>query len=328
MTRPAGPPMTEPAGPPVIDVHSHFIPPAYWSAVAERMATEPSFAALARANNLSPQSDDGPMRTLAGRIGEMDDAGVAITALSLPPPGAAIRYGDAKLISRINDELIAAAGQFPGRLRVLCALPLPDVAASLVELGRLSAHELVRGVAVTTTAQHWRLDDRELDAVYDRMTALGLPLLAHPALEPLPGAYADFALTASVSAVVSSTVGVLRMIYGGTLDRVGDLTVIVPHLGGTIPYLMQRLEDLGRDIPARHRLPHYLARNLILDTCSYYPPAFRCALDTVGSSRLALGTDYPFRGSLRRAVDDVRSHQLSATAETAVLGGNVARWFA
>jgi predicted TIM-barrel fold metal-dependent hydrolase len=316
------------AGPPVIDVHSHYIPPAYWSAVQDRVAVEPSFATLARNNNLVPQPADGPMRTLAGRIGELDDAGVDIAVLSLPPPGAAIRYGAAELVRCINDELIEAAGQFPDRLRVLCALPLPDVPAALVELGRLSAQELVRGVAVTTNAQHWRLDDPAFDAVYERMTTLGLPLLAHPALEPLPDTYADFALTATVSAVVSSTVGILRMIYGGTFDRVGDLTVIVPHLGGTIPYLMQRLADLGRDQQARHPVSHYLARNLILDTCSYYPPAFRCALETVGSTRLALGTDYPFRGSPGRAVADVRAHQLDAAAEAAILGGNVARWFA
>jgi predicted TIM-barrel fold metal-dependent hydrolase len=318
---------TEVVRAPVIDVHSHFIPPAYWSAVRARMASEPSFAALATANNLSPQPEDGPMRTLAGRIGEMDEAGVTISVLSLPPPGAAIRYGDAGLVRGINDELIEAAGQFPGRLRVLCALPLPDVAASLAELGRVSARELVRGVAVTTNTQHWKLDDGGLDPVYQQIATLGFPVLAHPALEPLPASYADFALTATVSPVVSSTLGVLRMIYGGTFDRVEGLTVIVPHLGGMIPYLMQRLADLGSS-PARHPLPHYLARNLILDTCSYHPPAFRCALDTVGSGRLALGTDYPFRGSPGRAVSDVRSRQLGPAAEAAVLGGNVAHWFA
>ena len=201
------------------------------------------------------------------------------------------------------------------------------MAASLVELGRVAAHDLVRGLAVTTNAQHWQLDDRAFDVIYERIAGLGFPLLAHPALEPLPAVYADFALTATVSPVVSSTLGVLRMIYSGTFDRVPGLTVIVPHLGGIIPYLMQRLADLGRS-QARHPLPHYLATNLILDTCSYYPPAFRCALDTVGSARLALGTDYPFRGSLARAVADVRSSQLGPAAEAAVLGGNVARWFA
>jgi predicted TIM-barrel fold metal-dependent hydrolase len=81
--------------------------------------------------------------------------------------------------------------------------------------------------------------------------------------------------------------------------------------------------------PAQARpLAHYLSQRLILDTCSYHPPAFRCALDTVGAGRMALGTDYPFRGDLLRGVRDVRAQHLSPDAETAVLGGNVARWFA
>ena len=113
MTQPAQATGPDFAAGPVIDVHSHYIPPAYWAAVQDRMATEPSFAALAQQNNLSPQPEDGPMRTLASRIGEMDAAGVGVSVLSLPPPGTAIRYGHADLARRINDELIEAAASSP-----------------------------------------------------------------------------------------------------------------------------------------------------------------------------------------------------------------------
>lgn len=319
--------MSEPSEP-VIDVHSHVIPPAYWSAVQRRMADEPEFARLAQANNLAPQPEDGPMRTTAGRIAEMAAAGVQVSVLSLPPPGAAVCPGDAALAGRVNDELIEAAARHPAQLRVMCVLPLPDVAASLLELERVRGHELVRGLAVTTTARDWRLDDPAFDPIYRRIAELGFPLFAHPALEELPDSYADFRLVAGLSPVVSSSLGVLRMIYSGTLDRAPGLTVIVPHLGGTIPYLTQRLDDLAGPPGQACPLSDYLTERLILDTCSYHPPAFRCALETVGAERMALGTDYPFRGDLLRAVRDVRSQQLGPGAEAAVLGGNVARWFA
>ena len=313
---------------PVIDVHSHLIPNAYWSAITERVDADAAFASLARRNNLVPQSVSGPMRMVDARLEEMDAAAVDISVLSLPPPGAAMRPGDGELVRRINDELAAIAETSPQRLRVLCALPLPDVEASLRELDRLEKHELVRGVGVTTTVADWHLDDPELDPIYQRMAERDLPLFTHPALEPLPAAYDDFALTASLSAVVSSTLGVLRLVYSGTLDRAPGLTVIMPHLGGVIPYLMQRLIDLGGEQQAAHPLDHYLRERLLLDTCSYHPPAFRCALETAGADRLVLGTDYPFRGTLRRAVADVRSQMLAPSEEAAVLGGTVARWFA
>jgi len=292
------------------------------------MAGDPGFARLAQANNLAPQPEDGPMRTTAGRIAEMAAAGVHVSVLSLPPPGVALGPADALLAASVNDQLIDAAECYPDQLRAMCVLPLPDVRASLRELERVHRHELVRGVAVTTTSSGWRLDDPAFDPIYQRIAEFGFPLFAHPALEELPDAYADFRLTAGLSPVVSSSLGVLRLIYSGTLDRVQDLTMIVPHLGGTIPYLVQRLDDLAGHPAQARPLARYLIRRLILDTCSYHPPAFRCALETVGAARMALGTDYPFRGDLLRGVRDVRAQQLDPDAEAAVLGGNVARWFA
>lgn len=292
------------------------------------MAGDPEFARLAQANNLAPQPGGGPMRTTAGRIVEMAAAGIQISILSLPPPGIAISPGDISLAASVNDQLIETAARYPAQLRALCVLPLPDVRASLDELKRVQGQDLIRGVAVTTTSYGWRLDDPAFDPIYRRIADLGLPLFTHPALENLPAAYADFGLIAGLSPVMSSSLGVLRMIYSGTLDRTPGLTVIVPHLGGTIPYLAQRLDDLAGSPAQARPLAHYLSQRLILDTCSYHPPAFRCALDTVGAGRMALGTDYPFRGDLLRGVRDVRAQHLSPDAETAVLGGNVARWFA
>ena len=313
---------------PVIDVHSHFIPDAYWSAIGRRVDAEPDFAELARRNNLVPQLDDGPMRTVRMRLSEMDSAGVDISVISLPPPGVAIRAGDARLARDVNDGLVEAAMSDADRLRVMCVLPLPDADSSIAELRRLRDHPLVRGVAVTTNVQGWSLDALDLQPVYEEIAQADLPLFVHPALEPLPAVFDDFALTASVAAVMSSSLGVLRMIYAGTFDRSPGLTVIMPHLGGVIPYLLQRLMDLGGQQGARYPLRHYVERRLIFDTCSYHPPAFRCAADTVGIGRLALGTDYPFRGSLGRAVEDVRSQHLREDDEAAVLGRTVAHWFA
>ncbi len=313
---------------PIIDVHSHFIPEPYWEAIQTRIAADPAFADLATRNNLVPQPEGGPMRDVRVRIKDMDDAGVAISVLSLPPPGVVISPGDAALAKKVNDALVDAAALEPRRFRAMCVLPLPDVEASLAELDRALAHPLIRGVALTTDSQHWRLDDEELLPIYRRLADADRPLFVHPALEPLPAVYAEYALTASVAAVVSSSLGVLRMIYSGMLDREPRLTVIMPHLGGVIPYLAQRLSDLGGRQLSAQPLSHYLERRLLFDTCSYHPPAFRCAVDTVGASRLVLGTDYPFRGSIRRAVDDVRANELDPAAERGVLGATVSHWFA
>jgi aminocarboxymuconate-semialdehyde decarboxylase len=119
---------------------------------------------------------------------------------------------------------------------------------------------------------------------------------------------------------------VVRLIFSGMLDRVPDLDVIVPHLGGTLPYLTQRFVDMGHG-DAELDVAHYLRHRLWLDTCSYHPPAFRCAVDTAGADRIVLGTDFPFRGSLQRAVDDVVANAPGPDARAAILGGTASRWF-
>jgi predicted TIM-barrel fold metal-dependent hydrolase len=311
-----------------IDVHSHYIPSSYWDAINARIDHDPTFAGLARRNNLVVESLADRMRRVDGRLADMDSAAIDLSVLSLPPPGSAVSASDTQLAMRINDELIEVAESHADRFRVLACLPLPNVDVALSEIDRARASEFVRGIAVTTKMHDWRLDDPQFDAVWCRLAELDLPLFTHPALEEVPPAFDDYDLVATVSAIMSSTVGVLRLVYGGTFDRVPDLKVIMPHLGGTLPYLQQRLDDLSRSSRAVHPIGHYLQSNLILDCCSYHPPALQCALETVGADRLALGTDYPFRGSVSRAVSDIQSHPLSKEDREAILGGNISRWFA
>jgi aminocarboxymuconate-semialdehyde decarboxylase len=222
--------------------------------------------------------------------------------------------------------MLEAAERHPGRFSVLLALPLPDIDASVAELERLAAHPLAQGVSALTNAETWTLDEPQFESLWAAVAQHQMPLVLHPAFDCRPAKFTDWTIGGSLHAVVSSSLGIARLVMSGMLDRVPALDVIVPHLGGTIPYLAQRFVDMGRG-EAAHDLAHYLRHRMYLDTCSYHPPAFRCAIDTVGADRLVLGTDYPFRGSLRRAVDDVIENAPTADARVAILGRTASQWF-
>jgi aminocarboxymuconate-semialdehyde decarboxylase len=258
----------------------------------------------------------------------MDDCGVDLSVLSLPPPAAAFGPIDVarRVATEANDALLAAATVHAPRFTVLISMPLPDVDASLREIDRLADHPLVQGVSALTTAESWTLDEARFEPIWARLADLRLPLVLHPAFDCRPEPFAQWNLGGSLHAVMSSSVGAARLVLSGMLDRVPQLDVIVPHLGGTLPYLAQRFVDMGNG-DAAHDLAHYLRHRLYVDTCSYHPPAFRCAVDTCGADRMVLGTDYPFRGSLRRAVDDVIAHAPTPAARAAILGGTATKWF-
>jgi aminocarboxymuconate-semialdehyde decarboxylase len=317
-----------------IDVHSHLVPPAYAIAIAEEAARSEVFHDLAVRNRLLPDAGaDGPATALVSadsRIEEMDHAGIAVSAISVPPPGPTLGP-KARAISSTkatNDGLIAVAEQHPSRFRVLVSLPLPYVEDALAEIERVSSHPLVRGVVLMTVGADWTLDEAQFEPVYQSLAEHQMVGSLHPALEAVGPAFNDFDLSASVAPVLSSTIGALRLALSGMLDRVPEFDVIVPHLGGVIPYLMQRVVDLSGSARAAHSIEHYLAERFYLDTCSFHPPALECALKTTPATRLLLGSDAPFRGPAARAVEDVRTSGLTPREQTAVLGATAANWFA
>jgi aminocarboxymuconate-semialdehyde decarboxylase len=311
-----------------IDTHSHWVPRAHLDAVDDLLREQPALARDYAGMYSLARQPDAPLVALERRIAEMDDCGIDISVISLPPPAAifgSIATGR-RVAAAANDAMLAAAERHPGRFVILLALPLPDVDGSVAELDRVASHPLAQGVSALTNAETWSLDEPQFEAVWANAAQRDLPLVLHPAFDCRPAKFTDWTIGGSLHAMMSSSLGVARLVMSGMLDRVPTLDVIVPHLGGTIPYLAQRFVDMGRG-DAQHDMAHYLRHRLYLDTCSYHPPAFRCALDTVGADRLVLGTDYPFRGSLRRAVDDVIDNAPTAEARAAILGGTASQWF-
>ena len=156
---------------------------------------------------------------------------------------------------------------------------------------------------------------------------LGLPVLLHPAFEPAPDVFGSWRLDTSLYAPTLTSLTAARLALSGALDRLPDLDIIVPHLGGVLPYLAQRMTDQSGSGDAEHDISYYLKHRLWFDTCSFHHPALRCAIDTVSADRLLLATDFPFRGPMSRAVGDIDSAGLPTEQRDAILRGTPTRLF-
>jgi predicted TIM-barrel fold metal-dependent hydrolase len=308
-----------------IDVHTHWKPPSWQALALEYSATDPEFAAL----HALLLSSDSRLESLDVRVAGMDESGVDISALSLAPPAASFGGRDVarRVAQAANDEFLDAAERYPGRFQALLALPLPYIDDALAELDRVGSHPAVGGISALTMMKAWRLDDPEFEPLYRRAAELGLPVALHPLYDPV-GALADsdWGLVGGLTFMVNSSFGIARLFLSGMLDRVPELEIIAPHLGGTLPFLAQRLQDQTAGAGA-HDPMYYLRERMHFDTCSFHAPALQCVMDTVGSHRLVLGSDCPFRGPLTRAVDHIVESVADADARAAILGGNAARWF-
>jgi predicted TIM-barrel fold metal-dependent hydrolase len=103
-----------------------------------------------------------------------------------------------------------------------------------------------------------------------------------------------------------TTAAALGLVYSGVLDACPELVVIHPHLGGTMPYVVDRVVECEINVSIERPLRDYLKRHFYVDTVSRTPGALGLASETYGASRVLYGTDYPWitRAGSRQYVDD------------------------
>ncbi len=301
-----------------VDLHFHLAPASFLR--PPRVDRDPDAPmALSGVLDAFPQLGDGEL----GRRELATAGGKAVISLPWPVSPGADLDETAAAVRLCNDELLAAAAEHAEYAGAMITVDLTDPAIAVAEVRRVADAPALAGVMIYVSPTS-RLDDDGLAEFYAELSARRLPLFLHPALVPAVEGATDWNLNASLSPPVVTSIAAARLMLSGTLDEHPELVLMIPHLGGVLPYLAQRLIDQSGRGAARHDIPTYLRTRTYLDTCSFHRPALRCALDTVGSGRLVLGSDYPFRGPVQRAVADVGSSGVDEATKASILCGNVA----
>jgi len=286
-----------------IDIHNHFYPGSFLRVLEERgeevrIRTDSQGRryleeAGARLVTLTP-----PMVDLDQRFGMMDATGIDIQILSMTSPNVyAFRPDDARQVARmVNDEYAAIKDHHPDRLRCLASVPL-GTGAEIEELDRAILNLGLDGLIVGTNVHGKTLDDPSFEPFWRRVDELRLPVLLHP-MSPMVGTrYLDrFALVPLVGFPFDTTLAVMRLVFSGFVDRFPNVKLIASHTGGALAYLTGRFE-IGYDAYGECRemseRPSQALRRIWYDTIGYHPPALRCLAESVGTSQMVFGTDYP-----------------------------------
>lgn len=298
----------------VIDVHAHWMPESFAALVEEAARSDATFrrrfAAL-----LGPARH--ALADITQLLRQMDEAGVDMALVSVPPPASAVPSAESAsaVAAELNDALVATVSGYPAKLRAVLSLPLHDIGAACTELGRWTDQWQFAGVMLPVAVGPAGIDADAFDPLYRACADSNVPVFLHPALDEASAQLSQWNLNSAIGGPLATTTAVVRLALSGVLDRYPDLTIVAPHLGGTIPTLFGRLADQTRSSLARHHLAHYLCERVYYDTCVFHPPALQCALATFGASRLLLGTDYPFRGPVSRATAELHEHLDPAVSE-------------
>jgi 6-methylsalicylate decarboxylase len=227
-----------------------------------------------------------------------------------------------------NDMYAALMREHPKKFSAFATLPLPHVDAALDEMSRAMDELQMPGITLTTSVLGKNLGDRSLDPVYAELDRRGGVLFIHPAgLACGSPQIAASGLLWPLGGTAEDTLCLIQMLQSGFTVRFPNIRTIMPHLGGTLPFLMHRL-----DRPVRRTLPDQMplevaARKFWYDTVNGYGPALRLAAQCYGADRLLFGTDYPFfkDDAYKGAADYVAGSGLSASEIDGVFSGNAKR---
>jgi predicted TIM-barrel fold metal-dependent hydrolase len=305
----------EPA-PVIVDVHAHYHPRAYEAALSRMPDRGRSSAFL---GGRQPVTDD-PAHVQT-RLEMMDDAGVSVQVLS-PAAGWAPYSSDeaaATDAARIcNDLLAELAGLMPDRFRALVSLQLPHVEASLKELRRGFDELGMIGVNIHCSALNRPVVEPELMPIYEELDRRRAVVLFHPTgngiCSPL---VTDFGLNSALGTSLEDTTVALHLVARKIPSQFPNITFIVPHLGGPIAMLLERLDNQfsmqQHDFPEP---PSVTLRRFYYDTVGHGShAALLCAWKAYGAEHIVPGSDFPVLlnfETYRRTFDWIREVGLPA----------------
>ena len=273
----------------------------------------------------------------AGRIADMDAAGVDIQILSLTSPGVQhLEPGLAVALMRsTNDFLAAAIRAHPTRYAGLAVMAPQDPAATAAELGRAVGTLGLQGGIVNSHTNGEYLDQPKFWPMLEAAEALNAPIYIHPR-EPAPSLEGAMipGFTVGWSYGVEVGTHALRLIAAGVFDRFPRLRIVLGHMGEMLPTLLDRIDNRylfesglfgGRRLP---RLPSEYFRTHFWVTTSgmHYPAPLTATIAQLGVDRVLFAADYPLE-SQRDAVREMDAAPISDADRRKIFDANPARVF-
>lgn len=270
-----------------IDVHAHYLPPAYNAMLDRRNLTKldggfprPSW---------NEESALESMKQL-----EIDKAYLSISS---PAP----HFGDAieavETARACNEYGAELSKKYPDKFGIMASLPLPEIMESVAEVNYCYDVLDIQGFTLSTNSRGVYLGDPMLDPVMEALDRVGAVVSIHPSMpsavpagihKGIPFPFMEF--------FFDTTRALANMMAYGVVKKYPNIKYIIPHAGAFMPILSDRLATLPMIIPSMEGID-------VMDTLAsfYYdlagfsmPKQYDVLRKVVDDSHLLYGSDTPF----------------------------------
>jgi aminocarboxymuconate-semialdehyde decarboxylase len=299
------------------DLHTHYYPVAFFDRIRD-LPSEFSFGHSqtgqtiitfrgARFFGITP-----PMTDVNKRLEDMDRVGIDVEVLSLSTPNVFFtdETHQPEIARLVNDSYAELIAKYPQRFKGFASIPMDNPDAALSELHRTINDLKMNGVILLSNIRGKALTAPEYRPFFEEANRMNLCIFLHPMLPVNAEAFREYVLGPIIGFPFDTTLAVARMCYAGLFRELPNIRWIIGHLGGAVPYLMERMDNGWRDFAECRdnidELPSTYLKRLYYDTVSFSSFTLKMVREMVGSNHMVMGSDYPhLLGSIDRAVSSI-----------------------
>ncbi len=243
----------------------------------------------------------------ARRLELMDELGISHQVLSLPglfgidslPADQAV-----PLTRRFNDGIAALVAEHPDRFTGIASLPIADPAAAVAEYRRARSELGLAGMVLPGEAFVSVAQAEFLRPLFRVAQEIGGLVFIHPGPLPTgvergpldaPAPHGDNVVHRRVTVDIQNrlTEVMITLAISDYLDDFADVPVQIANLGGSLPFVIERMDHVYAlrhpDLP----LPSQSLKPVYVDCASMGSRALELAVEVYGPERILFGTDNP-----------------------------------
>ncbi len=302
-----------------LDLHTHFYTQGFFDSIRESggdfsFGQSPTGQTIithrgARFFGVTP-----PMTNVELRIEAMDRVGIDVQVVSLSTPNVFFTDGARQpaVARMMNDAYADLAARYPKRFKGFASIPMDNPDAALKELDRAIGELKLNGVILLSNIGGKPLTSPQYRPFFAEANRRKLCIFLHPMLPVASEPFREYVLGPIIGFPMDTTLAVARMCYAGMFKDFPDIRWLIAHIGGAVPYLMERMDSGFRDFAECRvkidELPSVYLKRLYYDTVTFNPHNLMMTRDLVGSDHMVMGSDFPhLLGSIDKAVSSIEA---------------------
>ena len=257
-----------------------------------------------------------PDWSVEGALSYMEEYDITACVLSAPAAANDATGQEARDIARRTNELLAEiVSNHPNRFGAVATLPALDADGAMAEISYALDTLKLDGVTTTTSINDVYLGEPQFDPWLEELDRRSATFFVHPTITKAGESLLNGLNASVIEFMFDTTRMVTNMVATGAKKRFSQIKIIAAHGGGTIPFLVNRIQTLEHTFgvgPGRLELSSEKVREGIASfyydlTAATSEAQLGAILKLVPVSQLLMGLDNPFmpKSSFAPAIADV-----------------------